>query len=140
MDSRNQETCQRIDPKNAIGSPQDLSQSTVRQDIAVSSPPLDLIGRNDMSKHTNPAEKPAAGWRLKLGAALFGLSIILPVLGVPLVTALGLSTTITASVSGALLVRDLYTVDCRSGCYQLVFALFFLVRFLKIAARRKHAI
>ena len=63
-----------------------------------------------MSKHTNPAEKPAAGWRLKLGAALFGLSIILPVLGVPLVTALGLSTTITASVSGALLVRDLYTV------------------------------
>jgi hypothetical protein len=57
-----------------------------------------------MSKHTNPSEKPAAGWRLKLGAALFGLSIILPVIGVPLVTALGLSTTITASVSGALLV------------------------------------
>ena len=57
-----------------------------------------------MSKHTNPAEKPAAGWRLKLGAALFGLSIILPVAGVPLVAALGLSTTMTASVSGALLV------------------------------------
>ena len=49
-------------------------------------------------------EKPAAGWRLKLGAALFGLSILLPVIGVPLVTALGLSATMTASVSGALLV------------------------------------
>ena len=57
-----------------------------------------------MSKHTNPSEKPAAGWRLQLGAALFGLSILLPVAGVPLVTALGLSTTMTASVSGALLV------------------------------------
>ena len=30
---------------------------------------------------------PAAGWRLKLGVALFGLSIALPVLGVPLVAA-----------------------------------------------------
>ena len=57
-----------------------------------------------MSKHTNPSEKPAVDWRLKLGAALFGLSIILPVIGVPLVTALGLSATMTASVSGALLV------------------------------------
>ncbi len=57
-----------------------------------------------MSKHTNPSEKPAADWRLKLGAALFGLSILLPVVGIPLVTALGLSTTITASLSGALLV------------------------------------
>jgi hypothetical protein len=57
-----------------------------------------------MSAHTNPLEKPAADWRLKLGAALFGLSILLPVIGIPLVTALGLSTTMTASVSGALLV------------------------------------
>jgi hypothetical protein len=57
-----------------------------------------------MSKHTNPSEKPAAGWRLKLGAALFGLSILLPVIGIPVVTALGLSTTMTASVSGAFLV------------------------------------
>jgi len=57
-----------------------------------------------MSKHTNPSEKPAVDWRLKLGAALFGLSILLPVVGIPLVTALGLSTTMTASVSGALLV------------------------------------
>ena len=57
-----------------------------------------------MSGHTNSSEKPAAGWRLKLGAALFGLSVLLPVAGVPLVTALGLSTTMTASVSGGLLV------------------------------------
>jgi len=57
-----------------------------------------------MSAHTNPSEKPAAGWRLKLGAALLGISIVLPVVGIPLVTTLGLSTTMAASVSGALLV------------------------------------
>jgi hypothetical protein len=57
-----------------------------------------------MSKHTNPSENQAIDWRLKLGAALFGLSILLPVIGVPFVTALGLSTTMTASVSGGLLV------------------------------------
>jgi hypothetical protein len=57
-----------------------------------------------MSKHTNPSENQAIDWRLKLGAALFGLSILLPIVGIPLVTALGLSTTMTASVSGVLLV------------------------------------
>ncbi len=51
-----------------------------------------------MSVHTSTLEKPAADWRLKLGAALFGLSILLPVVGVPLVTALGLSTTMTAAL------------------------------------------
>jgi hypothetical protein len=45
-----------------------------------------------------------AGWRLKAGAALFGMSILLPVAGVPLVAMLGLSTAMAASVSGALLV------------------------------------
>jgi hypothetical protein len=50
------------------------------------------------------ANVPAAGWRLKLGVALFGLSIALPVLGVPLVAAMGLSTAIVATVSGAILV------------------------------------
>jgi len=50
-----------------------------------------------------PAAQPAAGRRLKLSAALFGLSIILPLLGVPLVVALDLSRTMTASVSGGLL-------------------------------------
>ena len=48
--------------------------------------------------------EPQAGWRLKAGAALFGLSILLPIAGVPLVATLGLSTAMTASVSGALLV------------------------------------
>jgi hypothetical protein len=57
-----------------------------------------------MSAHTNSSEKPAEGWRIKLGTAIFGLSILLPVVGIPVVTGLGLSTTMTASVSGALLV------------------------------------
>ncbi len=57
-----------------------------------------------MSAHINPLEKPSEGWRLKLGAALFGLSILLPVAGIPVVTGLGLSTTMTATVSGTLLV------------------------------------
>ena len=50
-----------------------------------------------------PPEQPAAGWQLKLGAALFGLSIVLPLCGVALVAALDLSGTLTASLSGGLL-------------------------------------
>ena len=50
-----------------------------------------------------PPEQPTAGWQLKLSAALFGLSIVLPLFGVPLVTALDLSGTFTASLSGGLL-------------------------------------
>lgn len=46
---------------------------------------------------------PAAGWRLKSGVVIFALSIIVPVAGVPLVAGLGLSGTMTAAVSGALL-------------------------------------
>ena len=57
-----------------------------------------------MSDHKSSSEKPAAGWRIKLGVMLFGLSILLPVLGIPLLATFGLSTTMTASVSGALLV------------------------------------
>jgi hypothetical protein len=45
---------------------------------------------------------PTGGWRLKFGVALFGLSIALPVLGVPLIAAMGMST--VATVSGAMLV------------------------------------
>jgi hypothetical protein len=56
-----------------------------------------------MSEKSDSSESPAAGWRFKLGAAMFGLSILLPLAGVPLVTALGLSTGVTASVSGGLL-------------------------------------
>ena len=51
----------------------------------------------------SPAEIPAAGWRLKLGIALFVLSIALPVIGVPLTGALGLPAATVATVSGILL-------------------------------------
>ena len=57
-----------------------------------------------MSEHTGTSESPAAGWRLPLGVALFVLSIVLPLAGVPLVASLGLSVGITGTVSGALLV------------------------------------
>lgn len=49
------------------------------------------------------AEVPASGWRLKLGITLFALSILLPVIGVPLVAALELSSATVATVSGILL-------------------------------------
>ena len=57
-----------------------------------------------MSREERAPTQPDLGWRLKLGAALFGLSIALPVAGVPVVTALGLSVGMTASVSGVILV------------------------------------
>jgi hypothetical protein len=50
-----------------------------------------------------PADVPAKGWRLKVGIVLFGLSIVLPVLGVPLVAVMGLSTGTLATVSALLL-------------------------------------
>jgi hypothetical protein len=86
------------------GSFQDFSQSTVRQDLSVSPSPQNLKGTDDMSAHTNSSDKQEVDWRIKLGAALFGISILLPVAGIPLVATLGLSTTMTASVSGVLLV------------------------------------
>jgi hypothetical protein len=48
-------------------------------------------------------EEVTTGWRLNLGIALFGLSIVLPVLGVPLVAIIGLPAATVATVSGALL-------------------------------------
>jgi hypothetical protein len=57
-----------------------------------------------MKEDSSNAAQPVVGWRLKLGTSMFVLSILLPVAGIPLVTTLGLSGTITASVSGALLV------------------------------------
>lgn len=56
-----------------------------------------------MSGQADLSESPAAGWRFKLGAGVFGLSILLPLAGVPLVTTLGLSTGVSASVTGGLL-------------------------------------
>ena len=50
------------------------------------------------------AKKLAAEWRHKLGIALFGLSIALPVIGVPLIAALELSGTTVATLSGVTLV------------------------------------
>ena len=52
----------------------------------------------------NPLELKPEGWRLKLGAVLFGLNIILPVAGVPLVALFDFSTSVTATVTGGLLV------------------------------------
>ncbi len=45
----------------------------------------------------------AGTWRTKLGVALFGLSIVIPMLGVPLVAAIGLSATTVTTVSGVML-------------------------------------
>jgi len=57
-----------------------------------------------MNEEASAAAQPAVGWRLKAGVTIFVLSILLPVAGIPLTATLGLSGTITASVSGALLV------------------------------------
>ena len=56
-----------------------------------------------MNEQTGSSGQVVFGWRLKVGIALFVLSIILPLAGIPAVAALGLSTTLTATVSGALL-------------------------------------
>jgi hypothetical protein len=53
---------------------------------------------------TNPSGQPFAGLRLKLGIFLFGLSILMPIVGVPLVAMLVESTAATASITGGLLV------------------------------------
>lgn len=55
-----------------------------------------------MSDVSQP-DAPAAGWRLKLGIGLFALSILLPVIGVPLVALIDLSAGKVATISGALL-------------------------------------
>jgi hypothetical protein len=52
----------------------------------------------------NSPEPKVEVWRLKLGAGLFGLSILLPAAGVPLVAWFDVSTSVTATVTGGLLV------------------------------------
>ena len=47
---------------------------------------------------------PASGWRLKLGGALFALSIFGPPVLLPVVALMGLSVAMTATVSSAILV------------------------------------
>ena len=56
-----------------------------------------------MNEKAGPSGQIVFGWRLKVGIALFVLSVILPLAGIPAVAALGLSTTLTATISGALL-------------------------------------
>jgi hypothetical protein len=56
-----------------------------------------------MNEQTGLSGQIVFDWRLKIGFALFALSIILPVGGIAAVAALSLSATLTATVSGALL-------------------------------------
>jgi len=57
-----------------------------------------------MNGSGNKSEQPASNWRFKSGVALFVLSIAVPLIGIPIVTSLGVSAAITASVCGVLLV------------------------------------
>ncbi len=63
---------------------------------------MNIVEESTVDEEASTAT-PAAGWRLKLGVAIFALSILVPIAGIPLVATLGLSGTATASVSGALL-------------------------------------
>lgn len=56
-----------------------------------------------MGEKITNAEIPVLGWPLKLGAGMFVFSILLPFAGVPLVTVLDLSRSLTTSLSGAFL-------------------------------------
>lgn len=57
-----------------------------------------------MGEHEASSGPVISSWRLKLGVVLFLLSIALPLLGIPAVATFGLSTAMTASVSGGLLI------------------------------------
>lgn len=57
-----------------------------------------------MSEQSEPTLQPIENWRLRLGVVIFLVSILLPVAGIPLVTALDLSIAITSTISGVLLV------------------------------------
>jgi hypothetical protein len=57
-----------------------------------------------MTDPSNSGQEGSTSWRLKLGFVIFALSILGPVIGVPLVGSLGLSTAAKASISGGLLV------------------------------------
>ena len=57
-----------------------------------------------MNEQAITSQHPVSYWRLKLGITLFVISIALPLVDIPMVAAIGLSVTMTASVSGALLI------------------------------------
>jgi hypothetical protein len=50
------------------------------------------------------ANPPANGWRFKLGIALFALSFVPPLLGIPLLAMMELSSATAATLSGVMLV------------------------------------
>jgi len=52
----------------------------------------------------NTIDPPATTWRLKLGVGMFIMSILLPIIGVPLTARLGLSAAVTTTLSGGMLV------------------------------------
>ena len=56
-----------------------------------------------MSDQTVSEAPPAAGWRLKLGVSIFVFSILVPVVGMPIVAVIDLSTSVRATVIGGLL-------------------------------------
>lgn len=59
--------------------------------------------RTEVTDKKNPTGQPIAGFRLKLGVFLFGLSILLPIVGVPLVAMFIESTATSATFTGGLL-------------------------------------
>ena len=56
-----------------------------------------------MSQDHQQANTTEFGWKLKLGLVLFIVSILIPLLGIPVITGLSLSTTLTTTISGAML-------------------------------------
>jgi hypothetical protein len=63
---------------------------------------LNMVATN--TDTTNPSGQMAGGLRLKIGIFLFGLSILMPIAGVPLAALFAESNATTASVTGGLLV------------------------------------
>ena len=57
-----------------------------------------------MGNTANTIDPPATTWRLKLGVGMFIMSILLPIIGVPLTARLGLSAAVTTTLSGGMLV------------------------------------
>jgi hypothetical protein len=60
--------------------------------------------RTEVTDKMNANRQPILDFKLKLGIFLFGLSILIPITGVPLAAMLIKSTAATASVTGGLLV------------------------------------
>ncbi len=59
---------------------------------------------HDMSSQKVTNKQTDGDWRLKLGVVILLLNIILPVAGVPVVTSVELSATMTTSFTAALLI------------------------------------